>query len=82
MKWSWTKHINRFKDDRYGPRVSPLGDHMTRKPREDKTGDQPSDEETRRPGKIPEAHRHHKTCEIVGGMQTHSHNYGQTTAVQ
>ena len=31
MEWSSTGHINRLKDDRWNPRVSPLGDHMTRK---------------------------------------------------
>ena len=40
-KLSWAGHINRHKDD--GPRVSPLGDHMTRK---DDKGDQPSGGET------------------------------------
>ena len=42
MKWSWAGHINRLKDDD-GPRVSPLGDRMTRK---DDKGDQPSGGET------------------------------------
>ena len=41
-KWSWVGHINRPKTTD-GLRVSPLGDHMTRK---DDKGDQPSGGET------------------------------------
>ena len=30
MKWAWARHIDNLKDAD-GPRVSPLGNHMTRK---------------------------------------------------
>ena len=45
MKWSWAWHrcLSNASKTTDGPRVSPLGDHMTRN---DDKGDQPSGGET------------------------------------